>query len=180
MYTYAAWLLAAAVAIGPAGCGGVNVNGGAGMSAGTAAAPATPPGMEGYVVAKENGRILVVDPVPLNFSETGGISEYYNAIWFSDAPEHAEVGHRVNVWFDAVAESYPGQSRATRTEVLTSPKPERADLSEAEAIRKALEEHPTPWPAAIRHAEYDADADVWHVQIRFHEGDAIDAQVEDR
>lgn len=172
MYAFAAWLLAAALAL--SGCGG-SVTG----ANGSGATQETPPGMEGYVVAKDNGRVLVVDPVPQNFSETGGVEEFYNAIWFAGAPAHAGIGHRVQVWFDAVAESYPGQSTATKMNVLTSPKPAGADLSEAEAIRAALSAQSFAWPPAISKAEYDASGDVWNVSIR-HEGETVDAQVEDR
>src|SRR5690554_5936266 len=67
--------------------------------------------MVGYIMDIDSGgRILVVDPVAQDFSNTGGVDEFYNAIWFSDAPQEVELGERVEVWFDAVAESYPGQS----------------------------------------------------------------------
>lgn len=161
-------LLALALAIMLSGCGGPGAAGGG-----------EPPGMEGYVVKKDNGRILVVDPVPQDFSENGGMPEFYNAIWFSGAPAHAEVGRKVQVWFDAVAESYPGQSTAKRVNVLTSPKPAGADLTEAEAIRASLESRDFPWPAAVKRAEYDANADAWTVTIH-HEGDVQDIAVEDR
>lgn len=97
------------------------------------------PGMIGYIVKVDNGRILVVDPEPKDFSSTGGISEFYNAIWFSNAPKEVRPGDKVKVWFDIVADSYPGQSEALAVEVIPSTKPEGANLTESEALRKALE-----------------------------------------
>src|SRR5690554_3722353 len=76
------------------------------------------PGMIGYVVAKEGERILVVESEAQDFSSTGGISEFYNAIMFSNVPKDIEIGEKVKVWFDIVAESYPGQSAATKIEVI--------------------------------------------------------------
>lgn len=174
------WLLAAAMAI--SGCGGGIMNGTAGIGSGgdgTAVHNAAPPGMEGYVTAIDGGRMLVVDPVPKDFSSTGGVSEFYEAIWFSGKPDHVEVGQKVQVWFDIVAESYPGQSAALKVRVMTSPKPQNADLSEAEAIREALSGQSFEWPVGIRDVSYDPDRDVWTVQVR-HEGETITIEVEDR
>ncbi|MDO9533898.1 MAG: hypothetical protein Q7J85_00900 [Bacillota bacterium] len=39
------------------------------------------PGMIGYVMSREDDRILVINPEAYDFSATGGISEYYDAIW---------------------------------------------------------------------------------------------------
>ena len=75
------------------------------------------------------GRILVVDPVAQDFSDTGGIEEFYNAIWFSNAPQEVEPGNKVEVWFDIVAESYPGQSEALDIKIIQEEVPEGADLS---------------------------------------------------
>lgn len=57
--------------------------------------PVDEPGMTGYVVKKEGGRILVVDSNPQDFSSTGGVEEFYNAIWFSKTPMSIEVGLQV-------------------------------------------------------------------------------------
>jgi hypothetical protein len=125
------------------------------------------PGMEGYVVKKENGRILVVASKPKDFSSTGGLAEFYNAIWFSNAPEKVKVGDKVKVWFDIVAESYPGQSQAEKVQILPETKPKNADLSEAEAVRKALvtdaiNQQGVP---AVKSVKYDEKLDSWDVLI---------------
>lgn len=126
------------------------------------------PGIEGYVVKKEDGRILVVASMPKDFSSIGGLSEFYNAIWFSSAPRKVKAGDHVQVWFDVVAESYPGQSAVEKVEILPGTKPKNADLTEAEAIRKALDtdtinQHEVP---AIKSAKYDEISDSWEVLIK--------------
>ena len=128
------------------------------------------PGIEGYVVAKEKGRILVVDPVPQDFSKTGGVSEFYNAIWFSNVLSDIKVGEKVQVWFDEVAESYPGQSKAKKIKVLKNNTPTGTDLTEAEAIKKALDQvHKKSTSVevkAVKNASYDLSKDVWNIQIK--------------
>ena len=126
------------------------------------------PGMTGYVMAKENERILVVDPVSQDFSSTGGVNEFYDAIWFSNIPEEIKEGDKVKVWFDAVAESYPGQSEAIKIEVVPASRPDGADLDESAAINKALYsgEITTSWPTVLKSIEYNKETDTWKISIR--------------
>ncbi|NSL53108.1 YobA family protein [Bacillus sp. P2(2020)] len=128
------------------------------------------PGIEGYVVAKEKGRILVVDPVPQDFSKTGGVSEFYNAIWFSNVLSDIKVGEKVQVWFDEVAESYPGQSKAKKIKVLKNNTLSGTDLTEAEAIQKALDQvHKKSTSVevkAVKKVSYDPSTDLWRIQIK--------------
>lgn len=135
---------------------------------GVPSAPDAEPGMTGYVMAKDNGRILVVDPVAQDFSATGGVNEFYDAIWFSNIPDEIKEGDQVKVWFDAVAESYPGQSEAVKIEVISGSKPDGADLDESAAINKALHsgEIDTSWPAVLKSIRYNQETDIWEVEIR--------------
>jgi hypothetical protein len=127
-----------------------------------------PPGMEGYVMGVEANRILVVESKAKDFSSTGGVEEFYSAIWFSEAPENMKVGQKVQVWFDIVLESYPGQSEAKKVVVLPSERPEGANLNESEAIRKALEAHDSDFMGvtAVKNVEYDSDKDMWEVVLK--------------
>lgn len=127
-----------------------------------------PPGMEGYVINVEGDRILVVESKAQDFSSTGGVEEFYSAIWFSKAPENMKIGQKVQVWFDIVAESYPGQSEAKKVVVLPSERPEGADLNEAEAIRKAFEAHDSEYMGvtAVREVSYEAGKDAWEVMLK--------------
>ena len=135
---------------------------------GVPAAPDKEPGMTGYVMAKENERILVVDPVSQDFSSTGGVNEFYDAIWFSNIPEEIKEGDKVKVWFDAVAESYPGQSEAIKIEVVPATRPNGADLDESEAINKALHsgEITTSWPTVLKSIKYNKETDTWDIEMR--------------
>lgn len=138
------------------------------------------PGIEGYVVKKVDGRILVVDPLPQDFSSTGGMKEYYNAIWFSNAPKKVQVGQKVKVWFNIVATSYPGQSSSKKVTILPSNHPTKANLTESEAIRKAL----TPLVTAadevlvIKTVEFHKVTGIWNVLIKHGEDEMI-VKVED-
>ncbi len=127
-----------------------------------------PPSIEGYVTGREDGRMLVVDPIPQDFSASGGMKEFYNAIWFSNVPENMNIGEKVQVWFDVVEASYPGQAAAKRVRAVQAEAPDRADLTEAEAIRRALaaDQADTTQVAVIRSATYDEAADAWSIQLK--------------
>ncbi|MED3624697.1 YobA family protein [Neobacillus thermocopriae] len=138
------------------------------------------PGIEGYVVKKESGRILVVASESEDFSSTGGLKEFYPAIWFSHASNKADVGDKVQIWFDVVMESYPGQAEAEKVLVLPSKKPKNADLTESDAIRKALtsKELNLPNIPAIQSTSYHSKTDVWEVVI--HSGESeVTVQISD-
>jgi|GEM_PF-933777 len=142
----------------------------------------TEPGIIGYVMKKEDGRILVVDSSPKDFSDSGGVAEFYDAIWFSGAPEDIEVGEKVKVWFGEVRESYPAQSSAKRIEVVTGVRPEGAMLTEAEAIAKALSsvENKEDFLVAVKSVEFDTEKGEWNIQLKDVHGDRIlDITIED-
>lgn len=146
------------------GCG---VNSNNNQDAGNASSP-NGPGIEGYVVGKEAGRILVVDSTPKDFSSTGGLSEFYNAIWFSNVEESIEIGDKVQVWYDIVAESYPGQAEAIKTAIIETQKTDDSDLTEAQAIQRALlsDEISSQNISVILSTAYDAANDKWTVNIK--------------
>lgn len=92
------------------------------------------PGMEGYVVAIENGRMLVVTPQPDDFSATEGINEHFDAAWFADIPDTVKVGHEVHVWYEYMLESHPGQSSAEKVVIVSDQEPELKRLDEMEEL----------------------------------------------
>ncbi len=140
--------------------------------------------IEGYVVRKEGGSILVVSSDPQDFRSTGGLKEFYSAILVSSAPARVNIGQKVQVWIDGgIAESYPGQGKAGKVLVVPSSPRDGASLSEEEAIRQALKqeesrlEHMIP---VIRAVHYDKQADTWMIQIKdAHERTKFDVRIKD-
>ena len=140
-------------------------------------------GITGYVMAMENGRILVVNPDAQDFSATGGVKEFYNAIWFSNVPQDIKLGERVNVWYDLVMESYPGQSEVKHIEVIPSEKPEGVNLTEAEALSKALtsQEINANEITVVKDIAYNNKTNKWNINLKQIWSDEIyNIQVEDK
>lgn len=146
-------------------------------SAGCSAAD-TAPGIEGYIVRKEDDSMLVVSSMPKDFSASGGMKSFYDAIWFSNAPEDVEVGQKVQVWYRTVKESYPAQSSANKVRVLPGMKPNGADLSENQAILKALQSRNINGVPAIKQVDYDSGTDTWIITF-IAEDNQFEALVED-
>ena len=128
------------------------------------------PGIEGFIMKKEAGRILVVSSNPQDPNSAGGNKEFYDAIWFSNVPEEVETGQKVKVWFGIVAESYPGHSRADKISILPSKNPDGADLSDTEAINKFLtlqasdiKELSVP---VLKAVNYDKHSDSWTILLK--------------
>ena len=145
--------------------------------------PSDEPGIIGYVMDKEGGRILVVNSVAQDFSETGGISEYYDAIWFANAPEDIQVGEKVKVWYDIVMDSYPAQSEAIHLEIITTPRPDGAELTETEALYQALTSQlmNIDNPIAVKNIWYDNDNDIWEIELKDIWGEEIyNIQIDDK
>lgn len=146
-------------------------------------APDTEAGIMGYVMDKEKDRILAVSSDAQDFSSTGGVEEFYDAIWFSEAPKDIEIGDKVKVWFDIVAESYPGQSKVEHIEVIPAEKPDGADLSDSEALHKALTSQSidTNEVLAVKSIEFDSQSDSWNIKLKeVFSGKIHEVKVEDK
>jgi hypothetical protein len=130
--------------------------------------PSGEPGIVGYVMQKENERILVISQESRDFSANGGVKEYYDAIWFSNVPKDIKVGEKVKVWYDFVRESYPGQSEVKDIEVVSSEKPKGAKLTEAEVLLMALtsQEVKVSDLLVVKEIEYDSQAARWNVELK--------------
>jgi hypothetical protein len=133
------------------------------------------PTIIGYVMNKQNERILVVNPDAVDFSSTGGIDEYYDAVWLSNAPENINVGEKVKVWFSDVMDSYPAQSSIESIEVIPSQRPDGAALTEAEALYEALAsaEINTDIFLVVISIEYDRESNKWSIKLKEPHGDDI-------
>lgn len=124
------------------------------------------PEYEGYVVDEKNGSILVVASKAKDVNEDGN-ADYYSALWGSNAPSRVRVGHQVEVWVDGgVDDSYPGQAKIGKVNIVSKEKPGAADLTEAEAVQKALkkldEEKGIP---VIQSAEFFEEKDRWVIKV---------------
>lgn len=163
------------------GCSSSTSKSGSGTNAVPPKTEDTAPGIEGYIVDQRDGGILVVDNVPKNYSASGGVEEFYNAIWFSYAQKDVAIGQKVQVWFSMVMESYPGQSAAEKLRVVPIPKPDHANMDEAEAIRQALAAPRIDLPGVlvIKATSYDESSDQWTVSIK--QGDKVtDISIDDK
>lgn len=126
------------------------------------------PGITGYVMDKEGRQILVVSTEAKDYSENGGIEEFYDAVWASEAPKDVLVGEQVKIWFDGGMDtSYPGQAAVGKLELMPSSSPEGATLSEAEALNRALSK--TVLENEILTAQsisYNSDEDQWSIILK--------------
>ncbi|OMF22055.1 hypothetical protein BK133_27235 [Paenibacillus sp. FSL H8-0548] len=126
-------------------------------------------GFIGYVVKADGERILVVSPDRKDYSAQGGQINYYAADWFRGAPSDIEVGMKVEAWTlgGELAESYPAQGTLERISVLNDSQPKGAELTEDEAVNRALaaletdESHFT----VVKSAAYDSAASEWTVYV---------------
>ncbi|TXC92709.1 DUF3221 domain-containing protein [Metabacillus litoralis] len=126
------------------------------------------PGITGYVMDKEGQKILVVSTEAKDYSENGGIEEFYDAVWVNKSPNDVKVGEKVKIWFDGgVEESYPGQTTVGKLEVMQSSTPEGATFSDTEILNRALSKN--KFENEILTAQsisYDADKDEWSIILK--------------
>jgi hypothetical protein len=110
--------------------------------------------IEGYVTAAQASSFLVVsnEPVPSNDSNT----QFVDALWVTTT-KTLEIGDYVQVWADTIDESYPGQTKTEKIEVL--PTTVKSTLSTKDIIihvAKKLEHHPI-----ITNINYDSKKKEW-------------------
>ncbi|OKL36668.1 DUF3221 domain-containing protein [Domibacillus mangrovi] len=121
-----------------------------------------------YVMSVSGEGMLIVSAKPADFSKTGGHGEYYGATnyTFPNANKKLKVGQRVLVEASGpIMESYPGQGRAKFVTVLPTYQPNGADLTEAEAVRQAIEKKQDDggFTATISDVMFNEQNDQWTV-----------------
>ncbi|WP_179194880.1 YobA family protein [Bacillus sp. EAC] len=130
------------------------------------------PGIEGYVLGIRGHQMLVVSQEPKNYESTSGTKEFYNAVWFSNAPRNIKIGQKVQVWFDYMLESYPGQSNAEKVKVIKSKSFVGSKLTEADVIKKVVHDQSKKIKELmipsiiIKSIEYDKHFHRFTVQIQ--------------
>lgn len=121
------------------------------------------PDLHGYIIEKAADRILVISKEAQDFSDTGGIDQFYDAIFLRNAPKDVEVGQEVRVWIDGpVEESYPAGGTVGKLEVVPIAEPEGAQLKTYQAVQKALAQAPEDW-VAITNVTFQAETKTWLV-----------------
>ncbi|OLN22533.1 hypothetical protein BTO30_09520 [Domibacillus antri] len=126
------------------------------------------PSKEGsYVMSVSKSGMLVVAAEPDDYSATGGENPYFAAVSykFPKADEKLEVGQRILVEASgSIMESYPGQGGAKFVTVLPAYQPKKADITEAEAVRRALTKKKfTGGRDVISDLTFDEQKDQWIV-----------------
>ncbi|WP_342598177.1 DUF3221 domain-containing protein [Psychrobacillus sp. FSL H8-0483] len=134
--------------------------------------------VEGYIVDKEDGRILIVNPESVTYGESKKSNEHYDAVWISTNDKNYELGQKVKAYYNNIEESYPGQARSNRVKVLGSNKPNKADLSEQDVIKLLLSEQEELLVPAIKKINYSAERDIWDITV-VTDGEELYFQIED-
>ncbi|SFJ53839.1 Protein of unknown function [Halobacillus dabanensis] len=126
--------------------------------------------LEGYVTEVKENEMLV------------------DMIWFSNHPEEVQVGDRVNVSYTNVMESLPAQAGAMEIEILKDLRPEGADMSTSEAIKKAVDKAKENLPSSpsqnaylsVKEMDYHKKSDQWKVLFETTASEeTVEVQIED-
>lgn len=128
-------------------------------------------GFVGFVVKKEKNQILVTNPNVQDFSANGGEKYYYSASWYTNISSNIEIGQKVEVWVadGPKTTQYPGRDTAVDIAVIQTPQPDEANLTQEDAIRKALaskevEAANYSYPV-IKEVNYDVSKSHWTILI---------------
>lgn len=144
-------------------------------------------GFVGFVIKKENNQVLVTNPNVQDFSANGGEKYYYSASWYTNVPSNIEIGQKVEVWVadSAKTTEYPGKDTAVDIAVIHTPHPDGANLTEEDAIRKALASKEVAaanysYPV-IKEVKYDVSKSRWTIFItQMREEKVLEIMVEDK
>ncbi|MFD1032509.1 DUF3221 domain-containing protein [Metaplanococcus flavidus] len=140
----------------------------AGCSSESSDEPVDELGITGYIMDKGDEGILVVSTEAKDYSGTGGIEEYYDAVWTGGAPDDVEVGDYVEIQFEGgVLDSYPAQAAVGELEVIPGSTPEGATLSDTEVLNKALTTNIFGNEIlTVQTIEFDAEQDEWTIVLK--------------
>ncbi|MFS1511468.1 DUF3221 domain-containing protein [Chengkuizengella sp. SCS-71B] len=97
--------------------------------------------IQGQFITKiEKDKILVVSNVPQDFSEDGGVKEYYDATWlFNVGRSDLKIGQKVEFTTKGITlTSYPGQVELDQIKIIKIQSPNTANLTVEEVLRKAI------------------------------------------
>ncbi|WP_078393541.1 hypothetical protein [Shouchella patagoniensis] len=99
-------------------------------------------------------------------------TEESSLISFKALEANAEIGDRIDIKYDEVEASFPGQATAISSKVVSPPKPDGATYTEKEAINLAYQEIAHIPPADeyldyryVIYTNYQGDTDKWLISI---------------
>ncbi|NLI69057.1 MAG: DUF3221 domain-containing protein [Bacilli bacterium] len=125
------------------------------------------PDIHGFVIERTEETIFVVSKTPKDFSDHGGVKEFYDAIVLDGAPDDVAVGDEVRVWYKGpIRESYPLGGSVGALEIVETEQPEGAVLSRKEAVKRALENIHTGNFISIIDVSFDPETRTWNVAYK--------------
>ncbi|MBU5595000.1 YobA family protein [Amphibacillus sp. MSJ-3] len=125
------------------------------------------PDITGYVVEKSEQNILVSSVIPEDLSGNGGVSEFYQMIWFSNAPKELNYGDKVDIWHKELHESYPARSTIEHYTICESDSPEGAKMTESEVLEQVLSQKDIQ-PSelyAVRSTYFNKNKQTWIITL---------------
>lgn len=134
--------------------------------------------VEGFIVDKEEGKILVVSTTPNDPNNSKDRAVDYLAVWVSTNEKKYEIGQKVKAYYDSMEESYPGLTSSNRIKILKSTKPSKADLSEQDVIQVLLNENEDLQIPVIKEITYQDNEDQWDVTVISND-EELNFQIED-
>src|SRR5690606_12435888 len=122
------------------------------------------PDIHGFVIERTEETIFVVSKTPKDFSDHGGVKEFYDAIVLDGAPDDVAVGDEVRVWYKRpIRESYPLGGSVHSLETVETEQPDGALPPRTEAIKRALETIHTGNFISIIDVSFDPETRTWNV-----------------
>lgn len=141
------------------------------------------PSITGYVMARDNNRLLVVSSQPKDLSKDQGLPAFFDMVWLSDVPEEILLGAKVSAWYGIQADSFPAQAQAERFKILPGQKLNGSTLEDQDVLNHILKKN-TPeltqglW--AVQKIEYDPQEGMWTlVFVETWQDSTIEYKIED-
>lgn len=125
------------------------------------------PDLHGYVLKQTDSQIFVVSKIANDFSDRGGVKQFFDAITLDRVPKNVEVGQEVKVWYKGEVDvTYPACGSIQHLEIVEPKQPEGAKLSTEEVVKQALTKIDVEYFFAITDVVYNKDTSSWTVTYK--------------